>query len=424
VVYDPTGAVAFSSNALAPAAIAPYAPPSWHGFFRAPRSGLFPDGLLGVQEHQGPWRVVVAQAHEQQEGLVESLLREFLFSALWLLVPMALLVVGIAVLTLRHGLRPLRQASAAAAQIGPEHPHVRLPIIGLPGELSPLVGAVNAALDRMDGSLAAHRRFVGDAAHALRTPLAILTARIDELPEGEASGALRADCDRMRRLVEQMLTMVRLDGAPLDVSAAVDLRAVAVEAISGRAPLAIASNIELALIGPGSIPLIAGNHAAIVLALENLIDNAIAHAPEGSDVEVVIDQPSRLSVRDRGPGVADDKRGDIFRRFQTGRDRGVGLGLAIVAEVAAAHGATVYVERRDSGGSCFVIAFTRPAFASSQASARSASPEAGFPDAASSIPPRPSRAPRRAATADEPSDGAGDPPRERQTSDRFRSSRR
>ena len=102
----------------------------------------------------------------------------------------------------------------------------------------------------MDGSLAAHRRFVGDAAHALRTPLAILTARIDELPEGEASGALRADCDRMRRLVEQMLTMVRLDGAPLDVSAAVDLRAVAVEAISGRAPLAIASNIELALIGP------------------------------------------------------------------------------------------------------------------------------------------------------------------------------
>ena len=153
VVYDPTGAVAFSSNALAPAAIAPYAPPSWHGFFRAPRSGLFPDGLLGVQEHQGPWRVVVAQAHEQQEGLVESLLREFLFSALWLLVPMALLVVGIAVLTLRHGLRPLRQASAAAAQIGPEHPHVRLPIIGLPGR-TVAVGWCRQCSARPDGRLA------------------------------------------------------------------------------------------------------------------------------------------------------------------------------------------------------------------------------------------------------------------------------
>jgi signal transduction histidine kinase len=334
--------------------------------------------------------------------------------------------VGIAVFTIRHGLRPLRDASAAAARVGPGHPDVHLPTAGLPGELSPLVGAVNAALDRMERSLAAHRRFVGDAAHALRTPLAILTARIDELPEGQASAALSADCDRMSRLVEQMLTMARLDGAPLDVSAAVDLRAAAAEAVSGRAPLAIARGLELALTAPDPIPPIAGNHAAIVLAVENFIDNAIAHAPAGSAIEVVIDPPATLSVLDRGAGVPDEKRAGIFQRFQTGRSHGVGLGLAIVAEIAAAHGASVRAESRAGGGSAFVLRFTRPASARSpsSASARSAWRAPGFPDAASSTPQRQPDAPRPPATADAPSDDADDLPMERQTSDPSPSSNR
>jgi signal transduction histidine kinase len=427
VIYDRTGSAIFASDPGAPAAIAPFRPAlQQHGIFRVPPSGAYPEGLLGVLVHDGPWRVVVAQAHEQLEGLVESLLREFLFSALWLLVPMGLVTVGIAVLTMRDGLRPLRDASAAAARVGPGHPHVRLPTAGLPGELSPLVGAVNAALDRMERSLAAHRRFVGDAAHALRTPLAILTARIDVLPEGQASAALRADCDRVCRMVEQMLTMARLDGAPLDVSAAVDLRAAAAEAISGRAPLAIARGIELGLSVPDPIPRIAGNRAAIVLAVENLLDNAIAHAPAGSTVEVVIDPPATLSVLDRGLGVPDEKRAGIFQPFHTGRSRGVGLGLAIVAEIAAAHGATVRAGSRDGGGSAFVLQFTRPALARSPspASARSASRAPGFPDAASSIPQRQPDASRPAATANAPTDDADDLPMERQTSDPSPSSNR
>lgn len=423
VVLDRAGRVIFASDPLAAEASAPYRPRE-HGFFRVPPSDTYPEGLLGVLVHEGPWRVMVAQAHEQQEGLVASLLREFLFSALWLLVPMALVTVGIAVLTARHGLRPLREASAAAARVGPGHPHVRLPTAGLPGELSPLVGAVNAALDRMERSLEAHRRFVGDAAHALRTPLAILIARIDELPEGPDGAALRADCDRMRRLVEQMLTIARLDGAPLDVSAAVDLRAAAAEAISGRAPLAIGRGIELGLNAPDAMLPIEGNYAAIVLAVENLLDNAIAHAPAGSSVEVEISPPATLSVLDRGPGVPEADRGKIFARFQTSRNRGVGLGLAIVAEVAAAHRASIRCETRDGGGSAFVLRFTRLALPPAPASVRSAWPAAGFRHAASSTPPpRPDARPP-AAAADAPIDDADDRPTERQTSDPFPSSSR
>jgi two-component system, OmpR family, sensor histidine kinase TctE len=423
VIYDAAGKVLFTSDANAAAALAPYRPRD-PGFFRVPPADAYPEGVLGVLVRDGSWRVVVAQAHEQQEGLVESLLREFLFSALWLLVPMALVTVGIAVFTVRHGLRPLREASAAAARVGPGHPHVRLPTSGLPGELSPLVGAVNAALDRMERSLEAHRRFVGDAAHALRTPLAILIARIDELPEGPETAALRADCDRMRRLLEQMLTMARLDGAPLDVSAAIDLRAAAAEAIAGRAPLAIGRGIELALNAPDDLPPIEGNRAAVVLAVENLLDNAIAHAPFGSSVEVEINPPATLSVLDRGPGVAAEKRGEIFRRFHTGRSRGVGLGLAIVAEVAAAHGASIRYEPRAGGGSAFVLRFTRLAPPPTPASARSAWPAAGFRGAASSTPARPPGARQPAATADAPSDDADGPPTARQTSDPSPSSSR
>ena len=87
----------------------------------------------------------------------------------------------IGVLTIRHGLRPLRNASAAATRIGPGRTGVRLPSERLPGEILPLVGAVNAALGRLEQALDAQRRFVGDAAHALRTPLTVLTTRIDEL---------------------------------------------------------------------------------------------------------------------------------------------------------------------------------------------------------------------------------------------------
>ena len=88
----------------------------------------------------------------------------------------------------------------------------------MPGEVTPLVAAVNQALARLEAALGAQRRFVGDAAHTLRTPLAVLTARLDALPEGPETAALRRDADRMTRLIEQMLQMARLDGTPLDVT--------------------------------------------------------------------------------------------------------------------------------------------------------------------------------------------------------------
>ncbi len=344
------------SSPAAVAALAPFLPrPPAAGFFRAPPSASFPDGLLGVLIARGKWRVAVAQAHEQQEALVESLLREFLLSAVWLLVPIGAATVTIGVLTLRHGLRPLREASAAARRIGPAVPGVRLPAAGLPLELAPLVGAVNAALARLERALDAQRRFAGEAAHALRTPLAVLTARIDALPDGAAHDALHADADRLGRLVAQMLAMSRLDGLPLDVSAPVDLRAIAAAALAALAPLAVRRGVDLELTGAAALPGVRGDAAALEQALANLIDNAIAHSPPGATVSVSLAAPADIRVGDRGPGVPAAERAAVFDRFHSRRAGGAGLGLAIVAGVAAAHGGSAWVEPRDGGGAVFVL---------------------------------------------------------------------
>jgi signal transduction histidine kinase len=372
LVFDRFGHAALASEVGAAALLAPYLPAGRQdGLFRVPPSEDFPAGLLAASltvhlpgaAPPGRWRVVVAQAGEQQEVLLASLLREFLASALWVLLPLGALIVGVGVLTTRHGLRPLREASAAALAIGPHQPGGRLPERGLPGELVPLVGAMNGALARLERAIDAQRRFVAEAAHALRTPLAVLTARVDTLPADATAEALGADVDRLARLVAQLLTMARLEELPLDISGRVDLATVAVEAISARAPLAIRARVELVLHRADRPAIVAGNQDALVLALGNLIDNALTHAPPHSAVEVELraDPPGML-VLDRGPGVPEAERALIFQRFGRGRAAvpgGAGLGLAIVVRISAAHGGSVSVMPRDGGGASFALTFPR-----------------------------------------------------------------
>ncbi len=291
------------------------------GFFRVPPSDAHPSGMVGLLTVAGPWRIVVAQGREQSEVLVDSLLQEFLISALWLLVPIGLVTVAIAVVTIQRGLRPLRRTSAAAALVGPSRPGVRLPSARLPRELVPLVATVNEALDRLEKGLDSQRRFVGEAAHALRTPLAVLTARLDALADGPEAAALRRDADRMSRLVAQMLRMAQLEGLPLDVSQRVDLHAVAVEAISALAPLGLRQDVELALIEAASREDVQGNHAALVLALTNLIENALAHAPRGSTVEVEIAAPATDPGPRPRPGRAGGRADRDLRPLSSWRRR-------------------------------------------------------------------------------------------------------
>jgi two-component system sensor histidine kinase TctE len=347
-----------TSDALKARQAAMFLPrPFRDGFFRVPLIPGHPHGMVGFAMDTGGRWVVVLQGREQTDVLVDSLMAHFLVGAVWSLLPIGLVTVLVSLATLRRGLRPLTQASATAATVGPARPGVRLPMLGLPREVTPLVEAVNAALTRLEHTIETQRSFMAQAAHGLRTPLAVLTARLDGLGDAEEAQALRRDVDRMGRLVSQLLRMARLESLPLDVTQAVDLRLVAAEAIVDLAPLGLVHGVELALLGEETVPA-RGNHAALVLAVTNLVENAIGYAPSGSLVEVEVARPGSITVLDRGPGVPSEYRSRILEPFERGPnagDGGAGLGLAIVREIAAAHRGTVRVHARRGGGAVFAL---------------------------------------------------------------------
>jgi signal transduction histidine kinase len=358
MVFSPDRQLLATSDAAKAREAAIFLPrPLQDGFFRIPLIPGHPHGMVGFAKATGGRWVVVLQGREQTDVLVDSLMAHLLIGAIWLLLPIGCAAVLVSHATLRRGLRPLMQASAAAATVGPAQPGVRLPATGMPREVSPLVEAVNAALSRLEHTIETQRSFMAQAAHGLRTPLAVLTARLDTLGDAEVAEALRRDVDRMTRLVGQLLRMTRLESLPLDVTHAVDLRLVAAEAIADLAPLGLGHGVELALLGEESVP-VPGNHAALVLAVTNLVENAMAYAPEGSLVEVDVIRPGTIRVLDRGPGVPPENRRRIMEPFVRGPNAsagGAGLGLAIVSEIAAAHRGAVRVDPRAGGGAAFAL---------------------------------------------------------------------
>jgi signal transduction histidine kinase len=280
----------------------------------------------------------------------------------WAFPLFALAVLGVVIVTVRASLRPLIAASRQAAAIVPGRAGTRLEPGKAPAEILPFIHAVNQAVERLDQAFQAQRRFTADAAHELRTPLAILTAGIEALPPGDAATKLGEDAARMSRLVDQLLRVARLDSQPLPAMEVVDLGALASDVVGHLAPWAYRQGCAVALDAPEQAVAIRGDAEALSSALRNLVENAVHHAPPGSEVLVSISPKGRISVIDHGAGVPPEQRGQVFERFWRApgtRRQGAGLGLSIVAAVAGVHGASVTVEDTPGGGATFVIDFGR-----------------------------------------------------------------
>jgi signal transduction histidine kinase len=314
---------------------------------------------IELSSETGPVSVSVART-AGANAIVTSLLREFVFDVLWVSPLLMLATLGIGVFVVRRGLKPVRDISRRAAQIGPDATSVRLTGENLPSEIKPLVDAVNHALDRLDRGFQVQRQFTANAAHELRTPLAIITGAIDSMQGNGELIKLRADVARMNRLVEQLLRVARLDGVALEFET-VDLNAVARSAVEMTAPWAIAQKRTVAFVGAEGAVRVRANGHAVADAIRNLIENGVLYTPAGGEVTVAVHPDARVTVVDQGCGVPVEERERVFNRFWRGKGpkaEGAGLGLAIVKEIMNAHGGEVEVSDNVGGGALFTLLFS------------------------------------------------------------------
>ncbi len=305
-------------------------------------------------------RIQIGQDLEHPDVIVDDIVAGYLAHVAWFTLPIMLLLLVIDILIVRRALQPVTRASEMARAIDPGRIDVRLPDTDVPAEVRPLVIAVNQALDRLERGFRLQRDFTADAAHELRTPLAVLRARIDTLADTEVASALRSDLENMTHVVNQLLAVAELEANTETLMEAVDLHGVCSEVAAGLAPMAVAHRKDIALSGENGPVLIKGNAPMLHHAIRNLAENALRHTPVGTAVEICVEERGIVSVSDEGPGISPPERELIFRRFWR-RDRsradGAGLGLAIVARIVEAHAGEIDVRNRPSGGAIFSIKF-------------------------------------------------------------------
>jgi signal transduction histidine kinase len=295
-----------------------------------------------------------------RDVLIDDIVADFYRNVGWITLPILLVLLIADIAIFRRALRPLRQASEIASEIGPTRTDLRLPTEEIPREVRPLVSAVNQALDRLEEGFRIQRDFTADAAHELRTPLSILRTRLDLLADEQISRALRQDVEGMAHIISQLLDIAELDAFVVDPAEKADLRSVAAEVAEFVAPLALAQGKDIALLGAIKPVWVQGNPEMLSRAIRNLAENAINHTAPGTTVEFVVEDDGTVCVLDHGPGIAEDERNLIFQRFWR-RDRrkpgSTGLGLSIVQRIAELHSATITLENRRPSGARFALKF-------------------------------------------------------------------
>ena len=360
-VVDGEGNVLFSTRGNGRPLVRQHPDPSGEYYFeRSRQPSVISGASLRFEVGGEPVWVQVGEDMTHRDALLDDVVNEFFGRVGWITAPILLLLLAIEIIIVRRGLQPVIRASGLAARIGPATVELRLPAEKMPSEIAPLVAAVNGALDRLEHGFRAQREFTADAAHELRTPLAILRAHADMIEDKELADSLRQDIDAMSRLVAQLLDIAELETLVIASDEVADLNAVCVRTASFLEPLAERQGKRVEVVGSGEPVLVRGNEETLGQAVRNLLENALRHTAPGTAVTVrVTDQPA-IHLADRGPGIAPAERELIFQRFWR-RDRrragSAGLGLSIVSRIIAAHGGTISVGDNPGGGAVFTIRF-------------------------------------------------------------------
>jgi two-component system, OmpR family, sensor histidine kinase TctE len=347
-VFDSTHhAIAWSANLEAPLPYIPVDSGDTLGPVEFIGAGPARRAIVASRGPQGS-TVLVGRGDHDRDELVDSLFEEG-SEQLTVIVPFALL--GLVLIWLISGwsLRPIERASQEAARVGPQRPELRISPRGLPQEIQPLVEAVNGALDRLSRAYATERRLTADAAHELRTPLAVLNLRLQraKLTGNTEWSAVERELAQMGRLVDQLLDLARKEALARERQTedlpVINLSRVVREAAATVLPLMEATGRELHVDVPDSVQ-VRGNSDDLRDMVRNLLENAALHGRGKVSARIADSNKASgavtIEVTDEGSGVPPGQEEAVFQRFRRINvdAPGSGLGLAIVRHVARSHG--------------------------------------------------------------------------------------
>lgn len=241
------------------------------------------------------------------------------------------------IVAVRLSLRPLQEAVVSAQKIDFERPDKPLPDANIPTEIVPLITAINAALVRIDRGRQDQRRFLAVAAHELRTPVAILSAKVEDYTDTPIKASLQEHCLRLANLVDQLFDVERLvrGGGEFEEC---DLVALTRNIVADMTPLILSNGYDMEFSAPEHIVPLKMDTNAVRHALYNLIGNALHHGGRKGTLRVSISDDRKVSISDEGPGLDPAMRDRLFRAFErSDKEGGLGLGLYLVKEIAAVH---------------------------------------------------------------------------------------
>lgn len=326
-----------------------------------------------VMMPSGPLYVIVGQYRTIDDMLLQSAKGGLMPGLLLVLLPLFVGALLAALGLVRGGLSPLRQVAKTMGKVGREvrmgH-EGKVSMDGVPREVRPVVVAFNEVLDDFAKSMAAQQALTADTAHQLKTPLAVMQARLEQLEDFKGRKELERDVLRMNRLVRQLLHYAVLSQHPATL-ASFDLVTEVRDVVGGMVPLARQAGVDLRFVSPDEPVLVQMDPLQVAEAVGNIVDNAIRHSPKhdkkAAVVEVEVDEEGKVHVRDRGPGIPVAEQAMVFTRFwqgptnQSGESAhgGAGLGLAVVAEIMRQHNGSANVAARDGGGSVFTLEFSK-----------------------------------------------------------------
>jgi len=317
------------------------------------RNGATLYGATEPFEHQGrQWYLQFATSERLMKLIQHKFALPYMGTGIGIFSAVLIVAFGLcAYIALRYALKPLRGISDAAAAISPRSLHERLQAEAMPAEIRPLVDSFNRVLERLEIGYRLQQEFLGNAAHELKTPLALIRAQIELKEDGENNRDLLNDVEYMTRQVQQLLLLAEASEAHNYKIATVRVQEIAYEVVFYLQRMAESADVCLTVSAAAGDVKWQADRGALFTLLKNLLENAIQHAPAKTVVSLDIHNDT-VTVRDCGPGVDRAQLPQLFERFWRGahrRDHGAGLGLAICQEIAMAHGWRLTAEQAEPG---------------------------------------------------------------------------